>query len=104
MFLQNGFSDEFLNRKKTTLKKIFCRLPNSGILKIIPNLLCNRYAFLLTNTLFNYLGLDPSGYRASIAHKDENDALLGGETQMSDEERFKVHFVFVYFISRVSVR
>ena len=58
----------------------------------------------MTNTLFNYLGLDPSGYRASIAHKDENDALLGGETQMSDEERFKVRFVFVYFISRVSVR
>ena len=35
-------------------------------------------------------GLDPSGYRSSIAHKDENDALLGGEAQMSDEERFKV--------------
>ncbi|CAB4018703.1 DNA polymerase alpha catalytic subunit-like, partial [Paramuricea clavata] len=35
------------------------------------------------------LGLDPSGYRSSIAHKDENDALLGGEAQMSDEERFK---------------
>ncbi|XP_073255535.1 DNA polymerase alpha catalytic subunit-like isoform X1 [Porites lutea] len=36
------------------------------------------------------LGLDPSGYRGSSAlHDDENDALLGGQAQMTDEERFK---------------
>ena len=36
-------------------------------------------------------GLDPSGYRGSSAlHDDENDALLGGQAQMTDEERFKV--------------
>ena len=47
------------------------------------------------------VGLDPSGYRSSIARKDENDALLGGETQMSDEERFKVYFVLtVHVLSR----
>lgn len=34
--------------------------------------------------------MDPSGYRTSAAHRDENDAMLGGESQMSDEERFKV--------------
>lgn len=46
------------------------------------------------------VGLDPSGYRSSIAHKDENDALLGGETEMSDEERFKVcFFLTVHFMS-----
>lgn len=41
---------------------------------------------------FYFSGLDPSGYRSSIVYKDENDALLGGEAQMSDEERFKVVF------------
>jgi len=36
------------------------------------------------------LGLDPSGYRGNSAvHDDENDALLGGQVQMTDEERFK---------------
>lgn len=38
-------------------------------------------------------GLDPSGYRGNSAlHNDENDALLGGQAQMTDEERFKVGF------------
>ena len=45
-------------------------------------------------TIFFFLccaGLDPSGYRGSSAlHDDENDALLGGQAQMTDEERFKV--------------
>ncbi|XP_068733005.1 DNA polymerase alpha catalytic subunit-like [Montipora capricornis] len=36
------------------------------------------------------LGLDPSGYRGNSAHgDDENDAMLGGQAQMTDEERFK---------------
>lgn len=36
------------------------------------------------------LGLDPSGYRGNTGlHDDENDALLGGQAQMTDEERFK---------------
>ncbi|EDO39342.1 predicted protein [Nematostella vectensis] len=36
------------------------------------------------------LGLDPSGYRhAATRHDDEADALLGGQAQMTDEERFK---------------
>lgn len=35
-------------------------------------------------------GLDPSGYRSSNSNIDENDALLGGQAQMRDEERFKV--------------
>ena len=40
---------------------------------------------------FRCAGLDPSGYRGSSAlHDDENDALLGGQVQMTDEERFKV--------------
>lgn len=36
------------------------------------------------------LGLDPSGYRGNTGlHDDENDALLGGQAMMTDEERFK---------------
>ncbi|XP_044179976.1 DNA polymerase alpha catalytic subunit-like isoform X2 [Acropora millepora] len=36
------------------------------------------------------LGLDPSGYRGnSAARNDETDAMLGGQAQMTDEERFK---------------
>ncbi|CAH3146316.1 unnamed protein product [Pocillopora meandrina] len=36
------------------------------------------------------LGLDPSGYRGNTGlHDDENDALLGGQALMTDEERFK---------------
>ena len=40
---------------------------------------------------FRCKGLGPSCYRGSSAlHDDENDALLGGQAQMTDEERFKV--------------
>ena len=40
---------------------------------------------------FRCAGLDPSCYRGSSAfHDDGNDALLGGQAQMIDEERFKV--------------
>ena len=42
-------------------------------------------------THLNCAGLDPSGYRGnSAARNDENDAMLGGQAQMTDEERFKV--------------
>ena len=45
----------------------------------------------ITLFFFRCAGLDPSGYRGSSAlHDDENDALLGGQAQMTDEERFKV--------------
>ena len=39
---------------------------------------------------FFCIGLDPSGYRSAARHNDEADAFLGGQTQMTDEERFKV--------------
>ena len=40
---------------------------------------------------FRCKGLGPSCYRGSSAlHDDENDALLGDQAQMTDEERFKV--------------
>ena len=44
------------------------------------------------NMLYGVLsGLDPSGYRSSASHRDdESDALLGGQALMTDEERFKV--------------
>jgi hypothetical protein len=39
-------------------------------------------------------GLDPSGYRnTSSHHDDETDALLGGQALMADEERFKVKII-----------
>ena len=50
---------------------------------------------------FRCKGLDPSGYRGSSAlHDDENDALLGGQAQMTDEERFKVGITVNIFPSR----
>jgi len=50
-------------------------------------------------------GLDPSGYRGNSAlHNDENDALLGGQAQMTDEERFKVCFSSFnrFIVSKIS--
>ena len=45
----------------------------------------------LSPFFFRCAGLGPSCYRGSSAlHDDENDALLGGQAQMTDEERFKV--------------
>ena len=50
---------------------------------------------------FRCAGLDPSCYRGSSAlHDDENDALLGGQAQMTDEERFKVGITVNIFPSR----
>lgn len=50
-----------------------------------------RYPTALFSIIFHYAGLDPSGYRGnSVLHHDENDAMLGGQAQMTDEERFKV--------------
>ncbi len=57
-----------------------------------------------SNVRYLCLGLDSSGYRSSIAHKDENDALLGGEAQMSDEERFKVIICLVSIYTLMYIR
>ena len=47
---------------------------------------------------FRCAGLDPSCYRGSSAlHDDESEALLGGQAQMIDEERFKVRITVNIF-------
>lgn len=39
---------------------------------------------------FTLIGLDPTQFRVSHYHKDEeNDAVLGGPAQLTDEEKYK---------------